>query len=74
MLDNSEQPEDQDQQQEAAKTDIHIFPPYSFVGRFNRQRGLTVPFVSAAAHSFAGMILPIRKRPLFLDFLGLSRK
>jgi hypothetical protein len=95
ILNNSEQPEHQNQDQQSAKTDIHalspsVLPKKPPARRWRSNRcgsvtvvqpllGLPVAFlnpksdVSPLAGNTRGIILPVQKCPLLLDFPPLAR-
>ena len=77
---DAKQPEDEDQDQNSAETDIHGFLRFSCV--INQRGSHRVPIVANALRpswKFAalhpkGIILPVRKYPLLLDFLAPARE
>jgi hypothetical protein len=71
--DYAEQPEDQDQDQQSAKTDIHVLPPLCFWNE-NREHGGCVPTVSETVRNFARYDFTRLKAPDLLDFPALDRK
>lgn len=72
FLDDAEQPQDQNQDQNTAKTDIHDTLLCWFCC-CNGERHLVVPVVTAPVETCLGMILPVRKAPDLLDFSRLAR-
>ena len=73
MLDDAEQPKDEDQDQQTAKTDIHVIPPV-FVLRLKRASGPRRSSRYAHVPDLRGIILPVWKRPDLLDFSTRRRK
>ena len=72
-LDNAQQPQDQDQDQQTAKTDIHNILPFR-VATETVGPGQAFQSLRLRHGSHDGIILPVRKSPVFLDFLPFSRK
>ena len=71
-LDNAQQPQDQDQDQQTAKTDIHDILPFRVAVETVR---LSRPFQSLRwRDSPQGTILPVEKLPDLLDFPALCRE
>jgi large subunit ribosomal protein L13 len=72
-LDDAEKPQDENQNENSAETDIHDIPPISVSGENRRQRA---PFQSLRPRSADsnGIILPARNRPDLLDFRALARE
>ena len=71
-LDDAEQPKDEDQDQQPAKTDIHDIPPLLvlMVKRSWEPPGCS-RFVCGTERQ--GNILPVRKAPDLLDFWAFDR-
>jgi hypothetical protein len=72
-LDDAEQPQDEDQDQQAAKTDIHAIPPM-FVLLVKRCEQSCRSTRYGAVMLLRGIILPARKVPHLLDFSALAGK
>jgi hypothetical protein len=72
LLDDPEQPQDKNEDQDSAKTDIHGSTPLLVltVKRLRYPAGCT-RFVSGL--NSQGIILPVRKVPDLLDFCYLGR-
>jgi hypothetical protein len=73
LLDDPEKPKDQDQDQQAAETDIHNILPFF---AFSSNGGVAAPFHSfrGRIEAVQGIILPVRKAPDLLDILPPGRK
>ena len=73
LLDDPEKPKDQDQDQQAAETDIHNILPFF---AFSSNGGVAAPFQSLRGRieGVRGIILPVWKVPDLLDFLPLGSK
>ena len=70
--DDPEQPQNEDQDQKAAKTDIHR--TLLLIGSaFNQDAGATFQTLRERTDSAWGIILPLRKVPDLLDFQPLTR-
>jgi hypothetical protein len=69
---NPQQPQDEDQQQDSAKTDIHNNPPV-FVLLLKRPREPAGCSRFAGGPILQGIILPAEKAPDLLDFRGSRR-
>jgi hypothetical protein len=65
--DDSEQPENQDQDQQAAKADVHDVPPV-MVLLLKRCAARPRSTRYACDRNAGGIVLPISKGPDFLDF------
>jgi hypothetical protein len=73
-LDDSEQPEDQDQDQQSAETDIHgLISLFGFAGETVQGPAAFHPLRPRTERSM-GIILPSSKVPDLLDFQPLTRK
>lgn len=73
-LDDAQQPEDQDQQQQSAKSDIHFKPPDLLLPSRTKFGAATFQSLRTRPDEGYGIILPIGKTPDLLDFPGLARK
>ena len=74
-LDDAQQPQDENQDQQTAETDIHDTFLLLFFALKPEQARPAVPVVTQAAWIVDwGIILPVSKTPDLLDFLGLRRK
>lgn len=73
-LDHSEEPEDQDQDQNAAKTNIH--DTFLLFGFADATMIVRTPFPSLRTRNVQnnGIILPASKSPHLLDFPALASK
>lgn len=72
-LDDAEKPENEDQEQQAAKTDIHLFPPVFRLDVKRKSAHCRSIRFDTVTYTL-GIILPVRKVPVLLDFPALTRK